>query len=61
MRDMPDPRLGRHEVAVKVLRVGLCATDKEIDSDTKPFGVVEDVGRSVKDLKLRSTMWSRRF
>ena len=30
MRDMPDPRMKPDQVAVKMLRVGLCATDAEI-------------------------------
>ena len=31
MRDMPDPRLKADLVAVKMLRVGLCGTDVEIN------------------------------
>ena len=31
MRDMPDPRMKPGEVAVKMLRVGLCGTDAEIN------------------------------
>ena len=60
LRDMPDPRMKPDQVAVKMLRVGLCATDAEINHGLfgKPpdgeeflilghenFGVVEDVGR----------------
>jgi threonine dehydrogenase-like Zn-dependent dehydrogenase len=66
MRDMPDPALAPHRVAVKVLRVGLCGTDAEINDgrygEAPPgseflilghenFGVVEDVGRKVKGFK----------
>jgi glucose 1-dehydrogenase len=66
MRDVPDPPLGRGQVAVKTIRVGLCATDVEIDhgiygdapdgSDFlilghENFGVVEDVGKGVTDWK----------
>src|SRR4051812_14814255 len=31
MRDMPDPKMKPDQVAVKMLRVGLCATDAEIN------------------------------
>ena len=31
MRDMPDPKIRADEVAVKVIRVGLCGTDAEIN------------------------------
>lgn len=66
MRDMPDPRLKPDLVAVKMLRVGLCGTDAEINEGLygKPpdgdeylilghenFGVVEEVGRKVKGFK----------
>lgn len=66
MRDMPDPRMRVHEVAVKMLRVGLCATDAEIQQghygkppDGEEFlilghenlGVIEEVGRNVKGWK----------
>ena len=66
MRDMPDPKLGAGDVAVKMIRVGLCATDAEIEHGIygeapegseflilghENFGVVEDVGRRVKDWK----------
>ena len=59
MREMPDPRMKPDQVAVKMLRVGLCATDAEINHGLfgKPpdgeeflilghenFGVVADVG-----------------
>jgi threonine dehydrogenase-like Zn-dependent dehydrogenase len=66
MRDIPDPALQPGEIAVKMLRVGLCATDVEIDHGIygeapegsefliighENFGVVEDVGRRVKGWK----------
>jgi threonine dehydrogenase-like Zn-dependent dehydrogenase len=66
MRDMPDPRMAPDQVAVRTLRVGLCATDAEIvhgmygrapDGDEylilghENFGVIEDVGRRVKGWK----------
>ena len=66
MRDVPDPDVTAGEVAVKMLRVGLCATDAEIDhgiygeapqgSDFlilghENLGVVEEVGRRVKGWK----------
>jgi threonine dehydrogenase-like Zn-dependent dehydrogenase len=62
MRDMPDPRMRPDEVAVRVMRVGLCATDAEINEGIfgeapageeflilghENLGVVEDVGRRV--------------
>jgi threonine dehydrogenase-like Zn-dependent dehydrogenase len=62
MRDMPDPALGPDQVAVKVLRVGLCGTDGEINQGLygqpppgneflilghENFGVVQDVGKNV--------------
>jgi glucose 1-dehydrogenase len=65
MRDMPDPPMGPDEVAVKVLRVGLCGTDVEIHhglfGEAPPgeeflilghenIGVVVDVGPNVKGL-----------
>ncbi len=31
MRDVPDPDMGPDEVVVKMIRVGLCATDAEIE------------------------------
>jgi threonine dehydrogenase-like Zn-dependent dehydrogenase len=67
MRDMPDPPLTSDQVAVKVLRVGLCATDAEINQGLygKPpdgseflilghenFGVVQDVGRKAKGVRV---------
>jgi glucose 1-dehydrogenase len=67
MRDMPDPRLKPGEVAVKMLRVGLCGTDAEINHglygkppDGEEFlilghenlGVVEEVGKRVKGWKV---------
>lgn len=66
MRDMPDPELGPGEVAVRTIRVGLCATDVEIEHGIygeapagseflilghENFGVVEAVGRRVKGWK----------
>jgi len=66
MRDMPDPALNPDQVAVKVLQVGLCATDLEIAHGLygKPpagedvlilghenVGIVEDVGGSVSGFK----------
>jgi len=60
MRDMPDPKMTPDEVAVKMLRVGLCGTDAEINRGLygKPpdgdqylilghenLGIVEDVGK----------------
>jgi threonine dehydrogenase-like Zn-dependent dehydrogenase len=62
MRDMPDPNMSDDHVAVKMLRVGLCGTDAEINHGLygKPpdgeeflilghenFGVVADVGKNV--------------
>jgi glucose 1-dehydrogenase len=66
MRDMPDPKLKPDQVAVKMLRVGLCGTDAEINHGLygKPpdgdeflvlghenLGVVEEVGKKVKGWK----------
>ena len=66
MRDMPDPRLKPDQVAVKMIRAGLCRTDAEINHGLmgeapegdeylilghENFGVIEDVGRKVKGLK----------
>jgi glucose 1-dehydrogenase len=66
MRDMPDPRMKPDQVAVKMIRVGLCGTDAEINHGLygKPpdgdeflilghenLGVVEDVGKKVKGWK----------
>lgn len=66
MRDMPDPPMKPDQVAVKMLRVGLCGTDAEInhglfgqppDGDEflilghENLGVVADVGRKVKGWK----------
>jgi threonine dehydrogenase-like Zn-dependent dehydrogenase len=67
MRDMPDPRMLPDQVAVRMVRVGLCATDAEISHGLygKPpageellilghenLGVVEDVGRRVRGIKV---------
>lgn len=66
MRDVPDPPMRPTEVAVRVQRVGLCATDAEINHGsfgTAPegeeflilghenLGIVEDVGKRVKGFK----------
>jgi len=66
MRDMPDPKMKPDQVAVKMLRVGLCGTDAEINHGvygTAPegdeflilghenLGVVEAVGKKVKGWK----------
>ena len=66
MRDMPDPKLRPDQIAVKMLRVGLCATDAEINHGIygeapageeflilghENLGVVEEVGRKVKGWK----------
>jgi glucose 1-dehydrogenase len=66
MRDMADPRMGDDEVAVKMLRVGLCGTDAEINHGLygKPpegeeflilghenLGVIADVGKAVTGFK----------
>jgi glucose 1-dehydrogenase len=66
MSDMPDPKLRPDEVAVKMIRVGLCATDAEInhglygkapDGDEflilghENLGVVEEVGKKVRGWK----------
>ena len=66
MRDMPDPKLKPDQVAVKMIRAGLCATDAEISRGMfgqapegdeylilghENFGVVEDVGKKVKGFK----------
>jgi glucose 1-dehydrogenase len=66
MNDMPDPKLTSDQVAVRMIRVGLCGTDAEINSglygqppDGDEFlilghenlGVVEEVGKKVKGWK----------
>src|SRR4030095_2333836 len=66
MRDMPDPELGAGDVAVGPTRLGLGATDPEIEPGLygeppegseflvlghENFGVVEAVGRRVKGWK----------
>ena len=66
MCDMPDPEMGPADVAVKMIRVGLCATDAEIEHGLygeapagseflilghENFGVIEAVGREVKGWK----------
>jgi len=66
MRDMPDPKMKPDQVAVKMLRVGLCGTDAEINHGVygKPpegeeflilghenLGVIEDVGKKVTGWK----------
>src|SRR5688500_20139707 len=66
MRDMPDPKPKPDQVVVKMLRVGLCGTDAEINHGLygKPpegdeflilghenLGVVEQVGKEAKGWK----------
>ena len=66
MRDMPDPKLRPDQVAVKMIRAGLCRTDAEIGQGIfgeapkgdeylilghENFGVVEQVGRKVNAFK----------
>jgi len=66
MRDMPDPPMKPDQVAVKMIRAGLCGTDAEINAGHygqlppgeeflilghENFGVVEDVGKKVKGFK----------
>ena len=66
MRDMPDPELTRHQVAVKMIRAGLCGTDAEIGHGVygeapngneylilghENFGIVEEVGRETRGFK----------
>jgi threonine dehydrogenase-like Zn-dependent dehydrogenase len=66
LRDMPDPPLGPDEVAVRMVRAGLCATDAEINEGLygeaprgeeflilghENLGVVADVGKKVEGFK----------
>jgi threonine dehydrogenase-like Zn-dependent dehydrogenase len=66
MRDVPDPPMGPADVVVRMIRVGLCATDAEIEHGVygeapagseflilghENFGVVEAVGRRVTGWK----------
>lgn len=66
MRDMPDPKMKPDQVAVKMLQVGLCATDAEINHGVygqappgdeflilghENLGVVEEVGKKVTGWK----------
>jgi threonine dehydrogenase-like Zn-dependent dehydrogenase len=66
MRVMPDPKLKPDQVAVKMIRVGLCGTDAEISHGLygqapegdeylilghENFGVVEEVGKKVKGFR----------
>lgn len=66
MRDMPDPRMKPDQVAVKMLRVGLCGTDAEINHGIygqapageeflilghENLGIVEQVGKKVTGWK----------
>lgn len=66
MRDMPDPQMSDDHVAVKMLRVGLCGTDAEINHGLygqppageeflilghENLGVVADVGKNVSGWK----------
>jgi threonine dehydrogenase-like Zn-dependent dehydrogenase len=63
MQDMPDPKMAPDQVAVRMIRVGLCGTDAEINQGLygKPpdgseflilghenLGRIEDVGRKAK-------------
>lgn len=63
MRDMPDPQMSEDQVLVKMLRVGLCATDAEINHGLygqpppgeeylilghENLGVVQDVGKNIR-------------
>ena len=69
MRDMPDPAMKADQVAVRMIRVGLCGTDAEIDHGLygkapegdeylilghENLGVVEEVGRSARASGLRA-------
>ena len=69
MRDMPDPDMAADRVAVRMIRVGLCGTDAEINQGLygKPpagseflilghenLGVVEDVGRRARSAGVKS-------
>lgn len=66
MRDVPDPVMRDDQVAVRMIRVGLCATDVELEHGIygeapegeeflilghENVGVVEDAGRRVKGWK----------
>jgi len=66
MRDVPDPALRPDQVRVRVIRVGLCGTDGEINQGLfgrapegssylilghENFGVVEEVGKKVRGWK----------
>jgi threonine dehydrogenase-like Zn-dependent dehydrogenase len=66
MRDMPDPKMKPDQVAVKMIRVGLCGTDAEINHGLygkapegdeflilghENLGVVQEVGKKVKGWK----------
>jgi len=66
MRDVPDPGLRPEQVRVRVIRVGLCGTDSEINQGLygkapegssylilghENFGVVEEVGKKVRGWK----------
>src|ERR1700742_4625963 len=67
LTDVPDPQVGPGDVAVKVLRTGICGTDLHIDSwddwaarNVKPplvlghefVGEVVETGRNVTDVKV---------
>jgi glucose 1-dehydrogenase len=66
MRDMPDPKLKPDQVAVRMIRAGLCGTDAEIGDGLfgappegdeflilghENFGIVEEVGKHARGFK----------
>jgi threonine dehydrogenase-like Zn-dependent dehydrogenase len=66
MQDMPDPKMQPDQVAVRMLRVGLCGTDAEINHGVygqppegeeflilghENLGIVEEIGRKAKGFK----------
>jgi threonine dehydrogenase-like Zn-dependent dehydrogenase len=69
MQDMPDPAMKADQVAVKMIRVGLCGTDAEIERGLygkapegdeylilghENLGIIEDVGRSARASGLKA-------